>query len=74
MNNQAETVVLSWPDLMPVTLKIDLMAGWRPTKSFAPPLRIRLDSTTLKIDAQSTPRVNISHLWDNTAAWKTKTG
>ena len=46
--NYAETVVLSWPDLTPVSLEIDLMAGWMPTKSFAPHLRIRLDGTTLK--------------------------
>ena len=65
---------LSWLDLTPVSFEIDLMAGWRPTKSFAPPLLIRLDSTILKINAQFTPRVNISHLHDNTVAWKTKTG
>ena len=46
--NYAETVVLSWPDLTPVSSEIDLMAGWMPTKSFAPPLLIRRDGTILK--------------------------
>ena len=44
--NYAETVVLSWPDLIPVSLEIDLIVGWMLSNSFAPPLRIRLDSKT----------------------------
>ena len=47
--NYAETVVLSWPDLTPGSLEIDLMAGWMLTTSFVPPLRIRRDGTTLKL-------------------------
>ena len=47
--NYAETVVPTWPDLSPVSLDIDLMAGWIPTKSFASPLRILLGGTTLKL-------------------------
>ena len=37
------------PDLTPVSLENDLMAGWMLTKSFAPHLQIRLHSTTLKL-------------------------
>ena len=47
--NYAETVVLPWPDLTPVSLEIDPIAGWMFTKSFTPPLWIRLDGTTLKL-------------------------
>ncbi len=36
-----------FPGIKSVSLEIDLMAGWIPTKSFSPPLRIQLDGTTL---------------------------
>ena len=52
--NYAETVVLSWPNLTPVSLEIDLMAGWMLKP---PPNSARWHNP--QTGAQSTPQKSI---------------
>ena len=49
LKNYAEKTVVSLACSQPNCSNYEFMAGWRHTESFAPPLQVRLDGTTLKL-------------------------